>query len=94
MVRLRRRVHGAVRPGLRRRHHHGRRLRLPGRVRRDSGPTAEPGARALVGMSGTFACVEPATTDDCDAAAAQLGQAQDVSADLDLESFPVTNGDG
>lgn len=61
---------------------------------RDSGPTAAPGAQALVGMSGTFACAEPATAADCDDAAAQLAQAPDVSADLDLESFPVTNGDG
>jgi hypothetical protein len=61
---------------------------------RDSGTSAAAGTQALVGMSGTFACVEPATTDDCAAAAAQLAQAPDVSADLDLESFPVTNGDG
>ncbi|MEZ0447170.1 hypothetical protein [Cellulomonas sp. ICMP 17802] len=61
---------------------------------RDAGPTAEAGAHALVGMQGTFACVEPATTADCDDAATALGAAPDVSPDLDLESFPVTNGDG
>ncbi|WP_456844221.1 hypothetical protein [Cellulomonas sp. P5_C6] len=61
---------------------------------RDSGPTAEAGAKALVGMQGTFACAEPATTADCDDAATALGAAPDVSPDLDLESFAVTNGDG
>lgn len=61
---------------------------------RDGGPTAPPGASALVGMSGTLSCADPATTADCDDVAAQLGSAPDVSADLDLESFPVTNGDG
>ena len=61
---------------------------------RDAGTTAPDGAHALVGMQGTLACTEPATAQDCDEAATALSAAPDVSPDLDLESFPVTNGDG
>ncbi|WP_456823562.1 hypothetical protein [Cellulomonas sp. P5_E12] len=61
---------------------------------RDSGPGAQDGALALVGMQGSLACTEPATAADCDETATALSAAPDVSPDLDLESFAVTNGDG